>query len=99
MDQAQTLLEGQPPRPGPLFLLGLMFAQVGQAQEARACFERILAQRPHPLVFYELGRLYRDTGFPSLATECRRKAVALDPQTAEFRLGLALDLMREGQVR
>jgi protein O-GlcNAc transferase len=98
MDKALALLEGRPPRPGPLFLLGLMYAQVGQALEARSCFERILAQHPHPLVFYELGRLHRETGFPSLATECRRKAVALDPQNTEFCLGLALDLIREGQA-
>ena len=96
MGQAQALLDGQPSRPGAMFLLGQMFVQLRRAQEAEACFERIIARQPHALVFYELGRLYRDAGLPSRATQCRRKAVALDPCCTEFRLGLALDLLREG---
>ncbi len=98
MDEALALLDAEPSQPAALFLLGLSYAQMGRPGEARASFERILGRCPHPLVFYELGRLHRETGFLSLATPCRRKAVELDPQTLEFRLGLALDLMREGQI-
>jgi protein O-GlcNAc transferase len=98
LGEALSRLDAEPPQPAPLFLLGLSYAQMGRPAEARTCFERILARCPHPLVFYELGRLHRETGFPSLATACRRKAVELDPRTAEFRLGLSLDLMREGRI-
>ena len=92
-------LQHHPDRTDIMFLTGLLLEKTGRLHKAEQWYREILKQVPNALVWHELGRIYRRSGRISKATQCRREAVALDPENGDLWIAFALDLIREGHVQ
>lgn len=99
IDQVRKVVHEDPSRTDVMFMVALMFGTIGRVAKAEEWYKKILEQGSDALVLYELGRICRRSGRLSEATQYRRKAVEEDPDNPEFRIALALDLIREGKVQ
>jgi len=93
-----ALADHDPSRVEILFLLGFLFARLGELEKARDAYERALTFGSHALILQQLGRVYRRMGQHRTALRCRRQALTLEPDNTDLWTSYALDLMRAGQT-
>ncbi len=93
------MVEKNPSRIDLMFLLALTLSEINQLLKAEELYKKVLEIEPNPLVLYELGRICVQTQRQTEATQYRRKAVKADPENTVFWVGLAIDLIREGQLQ
>jgi tetratricopeptide (TPR) repeat protein len=78
--------------------LGLVLLARGQRDSARATFE-LAAQLQSADAFSNLAQLYASDGKAVTAAEHYRKALAINPEHGEARLGLALATLEEDEAK
>ena len=93
------IIAQEPSRTDIMLALGMLFKQTRQVHKAKALFEKILQQEPHPLVYNELAYICRCTGQLSEAIQYQTKAVEADPNNAELIANLARISIGTGKVQ
>ncbi|HEX8723326.1 MAG TPA: tetratricopeptide repeat protein [Pyrinomonadaceae bacterium] len=99
--ELESALELSPRDYDVAYTLGLAHLKRRRLPEARAVYDRMVAQLgEHPQLRVLLGRAYRETGFLAESIEEFRRALALDPRfpRAHYYLGLTY-LLKDGADR
>jgi protein O-GlcNAc transferase len=95
--EAQKAAELQPMHAPAHSQLGLFLLESGRAQESAAALSRALQLAPIPANHANLGNAMAAVENHDAAIDLNRRAIALDPQRAEYSYNLALSLASVGR--
>lgn len=88
----QRILEKDSHHALALYHLGYAFGQLGDQKQEVFWYEKAVSEGyvQDADLFYNLGMAYGESNFPEKAVAAFNRAVALDPENAEYHYGLAL---------
>lgn len=97
--QYESALHLEPDRPDVLRNLGLAFAAKGEAEQARAMYQRAFTHTPHdPLLLAHMGELWYRMHDSQGAADLYRAAIQHDACLVSASLGLGTVLRAQGRV-
>ena len=94
----RKMVEKEPSRTDIMFLVATMLKRTGQRRKAELWYKMILQQEQDPLVYFELGEMYKTYGYLTEAKQSLTKAVELAPDVEVLWNMLAAILMESGQT-
>ena len=93
----EKIPEGQPSAIEAQFLMGLTALQAGHLEKAESTFADLAAREPAPEILNNLGVARARRG-ESTALQALQKAAEADPDDADYRFNLAVELFRKGDA-
>jgi tetratricopeptide (TPR) repeat protein len=95
---AERLVKAFPDKEQPLVLLGSVHSRGGQADQAFACWDKVVQMNPkRPDVYNRMANLALQTDQVDRALALWRKVLELDPAAPQAHYHVAMALMRQGK--
>jgi tetratricopeptide (TPR) repeat protein len=93
----EAIVNGNPPRAGAYFSLGLIYSEIGDPGRAVSAYRRALDINPrHSGAWYNLGNIYKEQGDFKRAISFYEKTVEYNPKMSDAYLNIGIIHGRQG---